>query len=162
MNHLLAQADPNSLQNKILELERRLRAVELGFVSANNLSEISSSVGEDLEGEFTDLEGVGALQSVLLDQAVVGDIVIVSKGSGQLQADVLDTDDTINFGKEMTEGDWVKIQGVDNDGENNIEWLLVGELVEETTYNVTREVNGDGADAWASTTPARLTPTDGP
>lgn len=106
--------------------------------------------------EINNLLARGELRTFLLtsqNQMAVGGNIIISKDSGKLEADVSNVATTVNFGKAMTPSDWIKIQGIDTAGANSVEWMLVGTLVSGTTYNVTRNVDGSGANAWSRDTP---------
>lgn len=151
-DQFLADANPENIRNIILQQGRDIEALKQSVIELQSLSSIADE-GGDL-GQFSGtMEAMGLLQSVMLDQAVIGDIVIVSKGSGALAADVEDTATTVDFGRAMDTGDWVKVQGKDINGDTQAEWMLVGALVEDTTYNVTRDVDGSGANGWAMKTP---------
>lgn len=63
--------------------------------------------------------------------------------AGRLAADVASGATTIDFGQEMIVGHYVLIRAIDQSGNTNIEHLLVGSLVSDTTYNVTRDVLGE-------------------
>lgn len=85
---------------------------------------------------------------------LVGGWLIVPKDAGTFEADVADTDLTIDFGKAMTPGHWVLVRSYDaSTGMPAAEYLTVGSLVSGTTYNVTRNVDGSGANDWAAGTP---------
>jgi len=75
--------------------------------------------------------------------SLVGGWVIVPHDSGTLAADVAAADVTIDFGKAMTPTDWVQMRSF-----GQVEYLLVGALSGGTTYNVTRNVDGSGANDW--------------
>lgn len=76
---------------------------------------------------------------------VINGEFLVSKDGGSLAADVLAADTTMNFGKTMTPNDFVIFQDV-----GKYEKIQVGTLVSGTTYNVTRNTDGSGADDWNS------------
>jgi hypothetical protein len=108
------------------------------------------------DAEFNNLTARGELRTFLLtssNQMAVAGNIIVSKDAGKLGADVSSGATTVNFGKALTVGDWIKIQGPDDAGSNNLEWMLIGSLVSGTTYNVTRNVDGSGANGWLKDTP---------
>jgi hypothetical protein len=108
------------------------------------------------DAEFNNITARGELKTFLLtssNQMAVGGNIIVSKDAGKLGADVSSGATTVNFGKALTVGNWIKIQGPDATGSNALEWMLIGSLVSGTTYNVTRNVDGSGANAWLKDTP---------
>jgi len=78
--------------------------------------------------------------------------LIITKGNGKLAQAVSTSDTTIDFGQSMTVSDWVMIEADDTNGSAALEWLLIGSNVSGTTYNVTRNVDGSGANAWANGT----------
>lgn len=86
------------------------------------------------------------LETILLKYkavlAVDGEIIL-AKQNGTLEANITAVQTTIDFGQSMTVGDVVYIAG-----NAKIEYLTVGSVVSGTTYNVTRNVDGSGADAW--------------
>lgn len=106
----------------------------------------------------TDSDGQIHLQGAEFDQtspttaifqedgiAIIGGSLAIVPGSGQLAAAVDSADTTIDFGKAMTPGDWVIIRGVQSNRVKAVEYVLVGSLVLNTTYNVTRDVIGSYA-----------------
>lgn len=123
------------------------------FVTGASGFNISAATGD---AEFNNITARGELKTFLLtssNQMAVGGNIIVSKDAGKLGADVTAIATTVNFGKAMTVGDWIKIQGPDSTGSSALEAMLVGSLVSGTTYNVTRNVDGSGANAWLKDTP---------
>jgi hypothetical protein len=123
------------------------------FSSGASGFNIDTSTGD---AEFNNLTARGELKTFLLtssNQMAVAGNIIVSKDAGKLGADVTAIATTVNFGKALTVGDWIKIQGPDATGSNALEAMLVGSLVSGTTYNVTRNVDGSGANAWLKDTP---------
>lgn len=86
------------------------------------------------------------LETILLKYkavlAVDGEIVL-AKQNGTLEANITAVQTTINFGQAMTVGDVIYIAG-----NAKVEYITVGSLVSGTTYNVTRNIDGSGADAW--------------
>jgi|GEM_PF-5146889 len=79
--------------------------------------------------------------------SLVGGYLVVPHDQGSLAADVITTDTTIDFGKTMTENDWVLMRAF-----GQVEYLTVGTVVSTTTYNVTRDVDGSGANDWPAGT----------
>ncbi len=134
------------------------------------INELSGAkVGGDLIPTLTDAYDLGSasklwrrgylseLRAVLFAEEtiqLVGGWLIVPKDAGTFEADVADTDLTIDFGKAMTPGHWVLVRSYDaSTGMPAAEYLTVGSLVSGTTYNVTRNVDGSGANDWAAGTP---------
>jgi hypothetical protein len=123
------------------------------FVTGASGFNIASTTGD---AEFNNITARGELKTFLLtssNQMAVAGNIIVSQDAGKLGADVTAIATTVNFGKALTPGDWIKIQGPDSAGAAALEWMLVGSLVSGTTYNVTRDVDGSGANAWLKDTP---------
>ncbi len=79
--------------------------------------------------------------------ALVGGWLIVPHDQGVLAADVAVTATTVDFGKAMTTGDFICLRAV-----GAVEYMLVGTLVAGTTYNVTRDMDGSGANDWSAGT----------
>ena len=84
--------------------------------------------------------------------AVAG-VITIGKDAGKVAAAIASGDTTVNFGRTMTPSDWVRFQGPDSVGTISLEWMLVGSLVSGTTYNVTRNVDGSGANNWLIDSP---------
>lgn len=70
---------------------------------------------------------------------------VLCKQSGKFVADVAASDTQIDFGQALTVGDILILRA-----ENKMEYMKVGTKVSGTdsTYNVTRNLDGTGADAW--------------
>lgn len=64
---------------------------------------------------------------------IIGGDFYITKNSGTLPFIVADTDTTVDFGKTMIVGDFVHFKN-----ESQSEFMQVGSLVVDTTYNVTR------------------------
>lgn len=123
------------------------------FVSGSTGFSITNLTGD---AEFNNITARGELKTFLFtasNQMAVAGNIIVSKDAGKLGAAVSSGATTVDFGKALTVGDWIKIQGPDSNGSAALEWMLIGSLVSGTTYNVTRDVDGSGANAWLKDTP---------
>jgi hypothetical protein len=123
------------------------------FVTGSAGFNIAADTGD---AEFNNITARGELKTFLFsssNQMAVAGNIVVSKNAGKLGADVTAIATTVNFGQAMTVGDWIKIQGPDSAGSNALEAMLIGSLVSGTTYNVTRNVDGSGANAWKKDTP---------
>lgn len=93
---------------------------------------------------------------------LVGGWLIIPKDAGTFAADVADTDTAIDFGKAMTPGHWVLVRSYNAvTNEPAAEYVTVGTLVSGTIYNVTRDVDGSGANDWAAGTPFLVLGADG-
>ncbi len=75
--------------------------------------------------------------------SLVGGWLIVPHNSGILAADVDSADTQIDFGQAMDAGDFIVLRDV-----GKVEYLQVGSLVSGTVYNVTRNLDGSGANDW--------------
>jgi hypothetical protein len=123
------------------------------FVTGASGFNIASTTGD---AEFNNITARGEMKTFLLtssNQMAIAGNLNVSQDAGKLGADVTAIATTVNFGKALTPGDWIKIQGPDSAGAAALEWMLIGSLVSGTTYNVTRNVDGSGANAWLKDTP---------
>lgn len=81
------------------------------------------------------------------EQFLISGIYSVAHGSGSFKTDVTDAATQIDFGQTMTENDIVVVRA-DNSGAPMVEYIKVGVLVSGTTYYVTRNLDGSGANAW--------------
>lgn len=75
--------------------------------------------------------------------ALVGGWLVVGKGEGVLPATVLASATQIDFGQAMIVGDFVLFRAA-----GQVEYMQVGPLVSGTTYAVTRNLDGTGANEW--------------
>lgn len=116
-----------------------------------------------LQPELTDTYDLGSstllwrkgwlseLDTILFAQntvALLGGWLLITKDEGAIDADVAPENTQVNFGKTMTVGDFVLFRAA-----GKVEYMQVGSLVSGTTYNVTRNLDGSGADTWAAGTP---------
>ncbi len=76
-------------------------------------------------------------------QTLIGGYLMIGKGEGTLAADVAAADTQIDFGQAMTAGDFVLFRAA-----GAVEYVQVGALVSGTIYNVTRNLDGSGANDW--------------
>lgn len=74
---------------------------------------------------------------------VMDGMFVLTKQSGKFAADVAAGDTQIDFGQALTVGDYLLLRA-----ENKMEYMQVGSLVDGTTYNVTRNLDGSGANDW--------------
>jgi len=79
-------------------------------------------------------------------KTLIGGWWSVTKGEGVLPANVLAEATEVDFGQAMTVGDFVEFRN----GTPAVEYMQVVSLVSGTTYNVTRDLDGSGADAWVA------------
>jgi hypothetical protein len=75
--------------------------------------------------------------------SIVGGWMYIAKAEGSLGADVNNSQTTIDFGQTMTNGNFVVFRS-----SLQVEYMTVGSITTGTTYNVTRNVDGSGANTW--------------
>lgn len=97
------------------------------------------------KGWLSELDAILFAQNTV---TLLGGWLLITKDEGAIAADVGTTDTQIDFGKTMTPGDFVLFRAA-----GKVEYMQVGSLVSGTTYNVTRNLDGSGADAWPAGTP---------
>ncbi len=102
--------------------------------------DLGSSVKLWRKGYLSELE---ALLFVEESIHVEGGWLIVGHDQGTLNEDVDNSQTTIDFGDGMTQNDFVLMRAF-----LQVEYIQVGTLVSGTTYNVTRNVDGSGANTW--------------
>lgn len=94
---------------------------------------------------------ISEIQAVLLVEnttSAIGGRFLIPHGQGTLGDDVDDTQTQIDFGISMTAGDTVVMRGLSDAGLPKVEYITIGTVVSGTLYNVTRNVDGSGANAW--------------
>ena len=92
------------------------------------------------KGWLSELESVLFVENSV---SAIGGLFIVPHGQGTLPADIGAGDTTIDFGQAMAVNDFIILSG-----NLMLEYLQIGTLVSGTTYNVTRNVDGTGANDW--------------
>lgn len=85
------------------------------------------------------------------EQFLISGIYSVVHGSGKFSSAITPEATQIDFGQTMTPDDIVVIRA-DNNGSPQVEYMQVGVLVSGTTYYVTRNLDGSGANAWSAGT----------
>lgn len=156
MTKLSQLENPDNIINLILDLQRRVEELAQANVSARSLSEISPDAGELGSGNISSLSAGGQMASTLFasgTQTIFQNVLRITKSGGKLSTDVLSSDTSIDFGMAMTVGDWVVFEGSDANENQSLEWVLVGALSSGTRYDVTRNVDGSGANDWRADTP---------
>lgn len=96
---------------------------------------------------------LNAVVFALTTQTLFGGYSTIGKNAGTFSAAVANSDTTINFGTSMTVGDFVQVKAANTTATNSTEHITVGSLVSGTTYNVTRNLSGAGAENWAGGVP---------
>lgn len=99
---------------------------------------IGSPIGGHLRWDGSDLTIAGKMIFEEQEASLVSGWLIVAKGSGTFRSDVGSSDTQIDFGQAMTPGDYVLVRAHDATGTAQSEYILVGALVSQTTYSVTR------------------------
>jgi hypothetical protein len=128
------------------------------FTSTSTVSFQGDTTARHILPEATDTYDLGSstklwrkgwlseLDTILFSQntqVLLGGWFVVSKGEGSLPADLSAADTTCDFGQVMTAGDFVELRS-----SLAVEYIQVGSLVSGTTYNVTRNLDGSGANDW--------------
>lgn len=89
---------------------------------------------------------ISELQSILFVENTIqalGGWFLVPHGQGTLGEDVDATETQIDFGTSLSTNDFILLRG-----NGQVEYMQVGTLVSGTNYNVTRNVDGSGANTW--------------
>ncbi len=142
MNTHLAAGDPHPaylLASGTRSMSGLLTTNGIAFALANayDVGSAAAPARRIYASEFdTSTLIAGAVQSI-------GGKIIVAKDTGVLPGQIVAADTTINFGKAMTPNDFLLFQGL-----GQVEYMQVGTLVSGTVYNVTRNLDGSGANAW--------------
>lgn len=97
------------------------------------------------KGWLSELDAVLFAQNTI---TLLGGWLLVTKSSGTMPADVSAGATQIDFGQAMTVSDFVLLRAA-----GKVEYIQVGTLVSGTTYNVTRNVDGSGANDWPAGAP---------
>lgn len=87
---------------------------------------------------------------------LLGGWLLVGPNEGALAADVAAAATSIDFGQAMTVGHFILFRSA-----LKLEYMQVGALVSGTTYNVTRNLDGSGANDWPAGAPYSVLGTDG-
>lgn len=111
---------------------------------ATDSYDLGSSTRLWRKGYLSELEALLFAQNTV---SVVGGWLIVGTGSGTLNADLTNVATTVDFGQSMTVGHFILLRAF-----GQVEYLQVGSLVSGTTYNVTRNLDGSGANTWPAGT----------
>jgi hypothetical protein len=120
---------------------------------ATDTYDLGSSVLLWRKGWLSELDAVLFAQNTV---TLIGGWFMISKGEGALPADVSAAATTINFGQAMTTGHFVLFRAA-----LKMEYVQIGSLVSGTTYNVTRNLDGSGANDWPAGTPYAILGTNG-
>lgn len=86
---------------------------------------------------------ISAIIFAKYEKALIGGWLCISKNEGAFDAAVGAMDAAINFGQTMTPNDYIEVRG-----NLQVEYMRVGTLVSGTTYNVSRNLDGTGANGW--------------
>lgn len=151
--------------------ETVLKSTASGGLTLGSLNVQGNSTLRNVFPELTDTYDLGTslklwrkgwlseLDTILFAQNTVtllGGWLLITKDEGALVGDVLVADTTIDFGKSMTVGDFVLMRA-----SLKMEYMQVGAVVSGTIYNVTRNLDGSGANDWAGGTPFAVLGTSG-
>jgi hypothetical protein len=110
--------------------------------SATDTYDLGSSTKLWRKGWLSELDTVLFAQNTV---TLVGGWLMLTKNEGSVPTgqDVTTGATSIDFGQSMTVGDFVLFRG-----SLAVEYVQVGSLVSGTRYNVTRNLDGTGANAW--------------
>jgi len=97
------------------------------------------------KGWLSELDAVLFAQNTI---TLLGGWLMISKDEGTIPLSVAAANTTIDFGKAMTPNDYVVFRAA-----LQVEYIKVGSKVSGTIYNVTRDLDGSGANNWAAGTP---------
>lgn len=97
------------------------------------------------KGYLSELDAVLFAQNTI---TLLGGWFYVTKSEGALPAAVAAANTTIDFGQAMTPNDFVVFRS-----SLQVEYVQVGTLVSGTLYNVTRNLDGSGANDWPAGAP---------
>jgi len=151
--------------------ETVLKSTASGGITLGSLNVQGNSILRNVFPELTDTYDLGTslklwrkgwlseLDTILFAQntiTLLGGWLLISKDEGALVGDILATDTTIDFSKSMTVGDFVLMRA-----SLKMEYMQVGAVVSGTIYNVTRNLDGSGANDWAGGTPFAVLGTTG-
>lgn len=108
--------------------------------------DLGSSIKLWRKGWLSELDAVLFAQNTV---SVIGGWLIIGKGEGTIPVgqDVGAADTSIDFGQAMSANDFVLFRAA-----LQVEYVQVVSLVSGTRYNVTRNVDGTGANAWVAGT----------
>ena len=125
--------------------------LETDFVNSNLVPTLTDTY--DL-GDSTKLWRKGwmsELDTIIFAELTVtltGGWFMITPDSGTVAEDVDNSETQIDFGKAMVPSDFVLFRG-----NLKVEYMLVGSLVSGTIYNVTRNLDGSGANIWPQGAP---------
>lgn len=111
----------------------------------NDTYDLGTSVLLWRKGWLSELDTILFAQNTV---TLLGGWFMISKSEGSLPANVAAANTTIDFGQGMTTNDFVLFRS-----SLQVEYIQVGTLVSGTTYNVTRNLDGSGANDWIAGSP---------
>lgn len=106
--------------------------------------DLGSSVKPWRKGWLSELDAIVFAKNTV---TLIGGWLVVSKNEGSFPADT-GLGSPVDFGQAMTPGDFVLCRG-----SLQVEYMQVGALDHDTTYAVTRNLDGTGANNWLMGTP---------
>lgn len=107
---------------------------------ATDTYDLGSSTALWRKGWLSELDAVLFAKNT---RALVGGWLTIGKGEGALAAAAAAADTAMDFGQAMTTGQFVELRT-----SLAVEYVQVGSLASGTTYNVTRNLDGSGANDW--------------
>lgn len=105
-------------------------------------SDVGSALLPFRKGWLSELDAVLFAQNTI---SVVGGWLLIAKNEGLIPVgqDIASGDTTIDFGQALSTNDFVIFRRA-----GAVEYVQVGSLSSGTRYNITRDVDGSGANAW--------------
>jgi len=94
------------------------------------------------KGYLSELEALVFAENTIFP---IGGWFLLTKDQGTLPTELLDSAATYDFGKAMTPNDFIvfRASGV-------VEYIQIGSVISGTEYNITRNLDGSGANTWAA------------
>jgi hypothetical protein len=122
-----------------------------GFVNSNLIPlstdtyDLGSSTKLWRKGWLSEMEAILFAKNTI---TLLGGWFYVTKNAGTLPSDINNSQTQIDLGTTLNYGDYIIFRQP-----LTVEYMIVGSNVSGTTYNVGRDLDGTGANAWAAGTP---------
>lgn len=116
------------------------------FVTGSLLPNLSDTIDLGSSTKLWRRAWISELQSLIFAKntiTLLGGWLMISKNEGSITNDVDSSQTQIDFEQLMTVGDFVIFRN-----SLSVEYMEIGTLVSGTTYNVTRNLDGSGANNW--------------
>lgn len=112
------------------------------YPQATDTYDLGTSLKLWRKGYLSELEALVFAENTIFP---IGGWFVITKDQGTLPTELSDSATTYDFGKAMTENDFVVFRAA-----GVVEYIQVGSLVSGTEYNITRDLDGSGANAWVA------------